>query len=243
MDRPRRPFKAVELGQYGIELGPATSDPVDEYPLARPSPLITDRNSLVTSGRCRGQDPETPAARLSRDWQECTARSDDVIQVIEDRCTLDEDLAAHEDQCRHAPDRAKLTKLRGLGKRRQRQQFEGYCESVQRDPDTSNVGRIVPADQYHPYIIPIALPRLTALAHGGHPGTHAAGGARRHAGRHNGDGSSRRAYAYTADELFPSVNYLTLPDRFLNDAGERADRLSIWEMPVYQEAILVAEGT
>src|SRR5580704_15521696 len=68
MDRPRQAFKAVERGQYGIELGPATSDPVDEYPLARPSPLITDRNSLVTSGRCRGQDPETPAARLSRDW-------------------------------------------------------------------------------------------------------------------------------------------------------------------------------
>jgi len=39
------------------------------------------------------------------------------------------------------------------------------------------------------------------------------------------------------------VNYLTLPDRFLNDAGERADGLSIWEMSVYQEAILVAEGT
>jgi len=47
-----------------------------------------------------------------------------------------------------------------------------------------------------------------------------------------------------ADELFPSVNYLTLPDRFLNDAGERGRMgLSIWEMSVYQEAILVAEGT
>jgi hypothetical protein len=68
-------------GQCGIELHPATSDPVEEYPLARPSPLITDRNSLVTSGCCRGQDPETPAARLSRDRQECTARSDDVVQL------------------------------------------------------------------------------------------------------------------------------------------------------------------
>ncbi len=48
-----------------------------------------------------------------------------------------------------------------------------------------------------------------------------------------------------ADELFPSVNYLTLPDRFLNDSGRPAwaDGLSIWEMSVYQEAILVAEGT
>jgi hypothetical protein len=37
------------------------------------------------------------------------------------------------------------------------------------------------------------------------------------------------------------VNYLTLPDPFLNDAGERADGLSIWETSAYQEAILVAE--
>jgi hypothetical protein len=29
---------------------------------------------------------------------------------------------------------------------------------------------------------------IGGLAHGGHPGIHAAGGARRHAGRHNGDG-------------------------------------------------------
>ena len=42
---------------------------------------------------------------------------------------------------------------------------------------------------------------------------------------------------------FPSVNYLTLPDRFLNDAERGRIGLSIWEMSVYQEAILVAEGT
>jgi len=57
---------------------------------------VAERIAQYAPGR--GQDPETPAARLSRDWQESTARSDDVIQVIEDRCTLDEDLAAHEDQ-------------------------------------------------------------------------------------------------------------------------------------------------
>src|SRR6202011_6142603 len=79
------------------------------------------------------------------------------ILVIEDRCTLDEDLAVREDECRHAADRAKLTKLRGLGKRRQRQQFEGYRQSVRRDPDTSDVGRIVPADQYHLCIIAPAI--------------------------------------------------------------------------------------
>jgi hypothetical protein len=117
MDRPQQAFKAVELGQCGIELRPATSDPVDEYLLARPSPLIADRNALVTSGRCRRQEPETPASRLSRDWQECTARSDDAVQVIEDRSTLNEDLASCEHECRHAADRAKLTKLAELGKK------------------------------------------------------------------------------------------------------------------------------
>jgi hypothetical protein len=35
--------------------------------------------------------------------------------------------------------------------------------------------------------------------------------------------------SFKLDALFPSVNYLTLPDPFLNDAGERADGLSIWE--------------
>src|SRR4029077_20549935 len=77
MDRPRQAFKAFEFGQCGIELRPATNDPVDQYPLARPSPLIADRNSLVTSSRRRGQDPQAPAARLSRDWQQCMTRSDD----------------------------------------------------------------------------------------------------------------------------------------------------------------------
>jgi hypothetical protein len=45
----------------------------------------------------------------------------------------------------------------------------------------------------------------------------------------------------SADEIFSSVNYLTLPDRFLNDAGERG-RMGCWEMSVRQEALPAAEG-
>jgi hypothetical protein len=144
---------------------------------------------------------------------------------------------------RHAPDRAKLTKLRGLEKRRQRQQFEGYCESVQGDPDTSNVGRIVPADQYHPYIIPIALPRHTALAHGGHPGIHAAGSA---APWLAGTTATVLAGGHThIQQMNFSKCELPHTPRPIPERRWRAwaDGLSICEMSVYQEAILVAEGT
>src|SRR5438270_12600890 len=51
--------------------------------------------------------------------------------------------------------------------------------------------------QLHLKIDSAALPWLATLAHGGHPVIDPAGGARRDARRHDGDGPGRRAHPHT----------------------------------------------